>query len=84
MNIVIQVEIQNFLGETYIYRVWLITGVGCSVSQGQNNEFILEENDFELVSNSVAHMQQTTTVKNKDVRKFLDNIYISEQCNSSL
>ncbi|KAJ8793369.1 hypothetical protein J1605_019420 [Eschrichtius robustus] len=49
------------------------------VSQVQKDELILEGNDIELVSNSAALIQQATTVKNKDIRKFLDGIYVSEK-----
>uniref|UniRef100_A0A0K8RAM0 Large ribosomal subunit protein uL6 n=1 Tax=Ixodes ricinus TaxID=34613 RepID=A0A0K8RAM0_IXORI len=73
------VEIRNFLGEKYIRRVHMQPGVTCINSPAQKDELILEGNDIELVSRSAARIQQSTLVKNKDIRKFLDGIYVSEK-----
>uniref|UniRef100_A0A8C5CKX7 Large ribosomal subunit protein uL6 n=1 Tax=Gadus morhua TaxID=8049 RepID=A0A8C5CKX7_GADMO len=75
----INVVIQEGGALKYIRRVRMRAGVGCVLSTAQKDELVLEGNDVELVSNSVALIQQATTVKNKDIRKFLDGIYVSEK-----
>merc|ERR1712127_637696 len=42
-------------------------------------EFILQGNSIEKVSQSAALIQQSVKVKNMDIRKFLDGIYVSEK-----
>jgi large subunit ribosomal protein L9e len=73
------VEIRNFLGERIIRRVTMYPGVTCAMSTKVKDEIIVEGNDLELVSRSAALIQQSTLVKNKDIRKFLDGIYVSER-----
>ena len=73
------VEIRNFLGERIIRRVTMYPGVTCSSSTKQKDELILEGNDLEMVSRSAALINQSTLVKEKDIRKFLDGIYVSEK-----
>ncbi|XP_068249334.1 large ribosomal subunit protein uL6 [Palaemon carinicauda] len=75
------VEIRNFLGEKYIRKVIMEPGVTIAASPKQKDEFIVEGNDIEKVSLSAAKIQQSTTVKHKDIRKFLDGIYVSEKGN---
>ncbi|KAB0799694.1 hypothetical protein PPYR_07574 [Photinus pyralis] len=72
-------EIRNFLGEKYIRRVKMSPGVTVKNSQKQKDELIIEGNSLEDVSRSAALIQQSTTVKNKDIRKFLDGLYVSEK-----
>jgi len=72
-------EIRNFLGEKIIRRVKLPEGVEASISTKQKDELIVDGNDIQLVSQAAARIQQSTTVKNKDIRKFLDGIYVSEK-----
>jgi len=83
INIAIQdngqtVEVRNFLGEKYVRRVTMSKGVQC-VQTGQKDEIAVEGNDIELVSQSAASIQQCVLVKNKDIRKFLDGIYVSDK-----
>jgi large subunit ribosomal protein L9e len=57
----------------------MLEGVKCVVSTAQKDEIILTGNDIDNVSQSAASIQQSTAVKNKDIRKFLDGIYVSEK-----
>nr|XP_004226861.1 60S ribosomal protein L9 [Ciona intestinalis]XP_026693473.1 60S ribosomal protein L9 [Ciona intestinalis] len=74
-----KIEIRNFLGEKFVRRVDMRAGVKVVSSAKQKDELILDGNDIELVSLSAALIQQSTTVKNKDIRKFLDGIYVSQK-----
>ncbi|KAG7175603.1 60S ribosomal protein L9-like 1 [Homarus americanus] len=73
------VEIRNFLGEKFIRKVDMLPGVTISASAKQKDEFVIEGNCLESVSQTAARIQQSTTVKCKDIRKFLDGIYVSEK-----
>merc|ERR1711936_1224042 len=75
------VEVRNFLGEKYTRKVRMHDGVKCENSKDQKDELILTGNSVEAVSQSAALIQQSTTVKNKDIRKFLDGLYVSERGN---
>ncbi|PAV71770.1 hypothetical protein WR25_10233 [Diploscapter pachys] len=73
------VEIRNFLGEKIVRRVPLPDGVVAVMSTAQKDEIIVEGSDIQAVSQAAARIQQSTSVKNKDIRKFLDGIYVSEK-----
>nr|GAT59895.1 60S ribosomal protein L9 [Mycena chlorophos] len=72
-----KVEIRNFLGEKIARHVNMLDGVKITESTAQKDEIILEGNDIENVSQSAASIHGACLVKNKDIRKFLDGIYVS-------
>ena len=74
-----KVEIRNFLGEKRVRVVDMLPGVSIKLSDAVKDELILEGNDIENVSRSTALIHQQCLVKNKDIRKFLDGIYLSER-----
>ena len=57
----------------------MLEGVTVIKSDAQKDEIILEGNDIEAVSTSAAQIYQSVLVRNKDIRKFLDGIYVSEK-----
>merc|ERR1712127_353653 len=73
------IEVRNFLGEKFIRKVRMHSGVTVENSKNQKDELIVQGNSVEAVSQSAALIQQSTTVKNKDIRKFLDGLYVSEK-----
>lgn len=73
------VEIRNFLGEKRIRQVKVFDGVTIEQSATQKDELILSGNSLEDVSQNAADIQQICRVRNKDIRKFLDGIYVSER-----
>lgn len=73
------IEIRNFLGEKIVRRVKMEDGVTVQSSKAVKDTLILEGNNIEDVSKSAAQIQRSTTVKHKDIRKFLDGLYVSEK-----
>jgi len=71
-----KVEIRNFLGEKRVRVVNMLAGVKIERSQTKD-ELIITGNDIELVSRSCALIHQICLVRHKDIRKFLDGIYVS-------
>ncbi|KAI5194453.1 ribosomal protein L6 [Aureobasidium subglaciale] len=77
----VEVEIRNFLGEKLVRRVVMADGVEVEASKNVKDELQLSGNDLEKVSQSAADIQQICRVRNKDIRKFLDGLYVSERGN---
>ncbi|XP_076956611.1 large ribosomal subunit protein uL6-like [Bidens hawaiensis] len=73
------IEIRNFLGEKKVRKVDMLEGVTVVRSEKVKDELVLDGNDIELVSRSCALINQKCHVKNKDIRKFLDGIYVSDK-----
>ncbi len=73
------VEIRNFLGEKKVRRVELMDGVTYHRTADVKDQIEISGIDLAKVSLSCAQISQSTMVKNKDIRKFLDGIYVSEK-----
>eukprot|EP00567_Pseudictyota_dubia_P010138 CAMPEP_0197432972 /NCGR_PEP_ID=MMETSP1175-20131217/930_1 /TAXON_ID=1003142 /ORGANISM="Triceratium dubium, Strain CCMP147" /LENGTH=187 /DNA_ID=CAMNT_0042961199 /DNA_START=64 /DNA_END=627 /DNA_ORIENTATION=- len=73
------VEIRNFLGEKRVRKVELCDGVQYVRTADVKDQIELSGNDIAMVSLTAARIQQCTNTTNKDLRKFLDGIYVSEK-----
>ena len=72
------VEIRNFLGEKRVRRQVIPDSIKVTRTDAakMKDELVLEGNDLEEVSRQAAVMHHMCAVKNKDIRKFLDGIYV--------
>lgn len=73
-----KIEVRNYIGQKHIRTVKMREGVIVAPS-GNKDEIVIEGNDIEKVSNSAALINQCAKAKDKDIRKFLDGIYVSEK-----
>ena len=73
------VEFKNFLGGAQAKTV--VLKPGCIISMGKKlkDEIVVEGVDVDYVSQTCALINQCVNVGEKDVRKFLDGIYVSEK-----
>ena len=69
----------HFMGQREKKRVHAPAGVKIMDSPSQKEEIWIEGNDRDAVSLTCAQIHQLTHIHNKDLRKFLDGIYISEK-----
>lgn len=77
------VEIRNFLGEKKVRRIELFEGVKYVRTTDIKDQIEISGIDVTKVSLACARIAQSTAVKNKDIRKFLDGIYVSEKGNET-
>merc|ERR1719440_371958 len=70
------VDIVNFIGQKVKFHVDALEGVKVE-KDAKSTEVIITGNDIENVSKTCALINQKCAIRNKDIRKFLDGIYIS-------
>ena len=72
------VEIRNFLGEKRVRRLAIPADVKVyRTDQAKTkDELVLEGNDLQSVSQACARLHEQCLVKNKDIRMFLDGLYV--------
>jgi len=79
MNITVQgrrVLINNFIGERSPRIAKIIGDIQVTV---EGDDIIVTGNDIEAVAQTAANIQQSTKIRNKDLRKFLDGIYVYQK-----
>jgi len=72
-----QILIRNFLGEKIVRTIDALGDTKISKSADVKDEIICEGTDIDLCSRTAALIHQSCLVKRKDIRKFLDGVYVS-------
>jgi large subunit ribosomal protein L6 len=70
------VLIENFTGERRPRKIKVIGDVKVKI---EAEDIIISGTDLEQVSQTAANIEQSTKVRNKDPRVFLDGLYVYEQ-----
>ena len=73
------VEIKNFLGEKHVRKINALEGVTINRTEEAKDELTVQGSNLENTSLTCALIQQCVRVKNKDIRQFLDGIYVSDK-----
>jgi len=78
-----EVQIRNYLGEKIVRSVTMLGDTKAEKSKDVNvkDEIIIQGSDLDAVSQSCANIQQIAKVCDKDIRKFLDGVYVSYRGN---
>jgi len=74
------VEVKNYLGEKMERIVTLLGDTTAKLSKdidGTKDEITIQGSSLDAVSQSCANIQQIAKVNDKDIRKFLDGVYVS-------
>merc|ERR1712025_388253 len=75
------VDMVNFIGQKVKFHVDAYEGVKIERDPKANTELLISGNDIESVSETCALINQSCSVKRKDIRKFLDGVYVAEKGN---
>lgn len=73
------IEIRNFLGEKTLRCIDMVGNAKVSKSDAVKDEILVEGTDIDDTSRSAALIHQSCLVKRKDIRMFLDGIYVSRK-----
>merc|ERR1712070_1070941 len=73
------VDIVNFIGQKVKFNIQALDGVKIERDPKVNTELLVSGNDIENVSGTCALINQSCQVKRKDIRKFLDGVYVAEK-----
>jgi len=76
------IEVKNYLGEKQERVIQLIGTTSAKLSKdidGTKDEITLQGISLDDVSQSAARIQQIASVTDKDIRKFLDGVYVSHR-----
>eukprot|EP01083_Nonionella_stella_P095526 268209_1 len=69
-------QVLNYIGQKNKRRVNVRKGVTINEPAGTKDELWIEGNDIEAVAESASSIWQSCRVTDKDIRKFLDGIYV--------
>ena len=73
------VEVGRFLGERNVKVIKLLDGVTAKKNEKDQDEIWFEGTDIDKIALTCAHVFESCFAKDKDRRKFLDGIYVSDK-----
>jgi len=73
------VEIRNFIGQRRPRYVQIPKGVSVEKDSSVKDQYNVSGSAVEDVSQAAARLHQACLVRKKDIRKFLDGMYVSEK-----